>query len=47
MQVEELEMLSGPVVVGPVGTGLEIPAVSAGMEMRPQVKGQTESCKMD
>ena len=40
-------MLSGPVVVGPFGTGLEIPAVSAGMDMRPQVEGQTESYKKD
>ena len=40
-------MLSGLVVVGPVGTGLEIPAVNAGMDMRPHVEGQTESYRKD
>ena len=40
-------MLSGPVVVCRVGTGLEIPAVNAGMDMRPQVEGQTESYKKE
>ena len=36
-----------PVDVGPVGTGLEIPAESAGMEMKTPVEGQTESGKTD
>ena len=40
-------MLSGPVGVGFVGTGLEIPAVSAGKEMKPHVEGHAESCKTD
>ncbi len=40
-------MCSGLAGVGPVGTGLEIPAGSAGMGMKPQVEGQTESCRTD
>ncbi len=33
--------------VGPVGTGLEIPAKSAGKEMKIPVEDQTESGKTD
>ena len=36
-----------PVGVGPVGTGLEIPAESAGKEMKIPVEDQTESGKTD
>ena len=37
----------GPVGVGPVGTGLEIPAESAGREMKTPEEAQTESGKTD
>ncbi len=36
-----------PVDVGLDGTGLEIPAASAGMDVKTLVEGQTESGKTD
>ncbi len=44
---EQLGCRLGPVDVDPVGTGLEIPAESAGMEMKTLVEDQTESGKTD
>ncbi len=44
---ERLGCRPGPVDVDPVGTGLEIPAESAGMEMKTLVEGQTGSGKTD
>ncbi len=42
---EQLGCRPSPVDVGLVGTGLEIPAESAGMEMETLVEDQTESGK--